>query len=75
IEKMVRLDPDRKYAVNVGSVGQPRDGNIKASYVIYDHAEGFLLHRRVDYDIAAAQKRFRKAALPAHNAQRLAKAE
>jgi diadenosine tetraphosphatase ApaH/serine/threonine PP2A family protein phosphatase len=72
-EKIVRLDPERQYAINVGSVGQPRDGNVQASYAIYDHAEGLLLHRRVPYDISAVQKRFRKAGLPAFNSQRLAK--
>jgi diadenosine tetraphosphatase ApaH/serine/threonine PP2A family protein phosphatase len=72
-EKMVHLDPDRQYAVNVGSVGQPRDGNVQSSYAIYDHTAGLLLHRRVPYDIKAVQKRFRKAGLPTFNSQRLTK--
>jgi diadenosine tetraphosphatase ApaH/serine/threonine PP2A family protein phosphatase len=70
---MVHLDPDRQYAVNVGSVGQPRDGNVQSSYAIYDHTAGLLLHRRVPYDIKAVQKRFRKAGLPTFNSQRLTK--
>jgi diadenosine tetraphosphatase ApaH/serine/threonine PP2A family protein phosphatase len=74
-EKPVRLDASRRYAVNVGSVGQPRDGDPRASYALYDFQRGILLMRRVNYDIAGAQARFRKAKLPAHNASRLAKAE
>jgi diadenosine tetraphosphatase ApaH/serine/threonine PP2A family protein phosphatase len=73
VEKIVRLDPERKYAINVGSVGQPRDGKWQASYALYHHASGDLLHRRVEYNLKAAQKSFRQAGLPAFNAQRLAK--
>ena len=72
-EKIVLLDPDRQYTINVGSVGQPRDGDPRACYALYDHATGKLLHRRVPYDIKAAQKRFRQAGLPAFNLNRLAK--
>lgn len=72
-EKLVRLDPDRQYAINVGSVGQPRDGDPRASYALYEAADGILLHRRVPYDFKAAQKRFRKAGLPAFNSTRLGK--
>jgi diadenosine tetraphosphatase ApaH/serine/threonine PP2A family protein phosphatase len=72
-EKAVLLDPDRTYAVNVGSVGQPRDGDPRASYAIYDHAKGLLIHRRVPYDLKRARARFRKAGLPAFNSQRLGK--
>ena len=74
-EKPVRLDASKRYTVNVGSVGQPRDGDPRASYALYDYEEHILLMRRVKYDIKAAQARFKKACLPAHNATRLAKAE
>jgi diadenosine tetraphosphatase ApaH/serine/threonine PP2A family protein phosphatase len=72
-EAMVQLDPDRVYAVNVGSVGQPRDGDPRASYAIYDHGTGRLFHRRVDYDISKARKRFKAAGLATFNSSRLAK--
>lgn len=72
-EAVVTLDPDRVYAVNVGSVGQPRDGDPRASYAIYDHGTGRLLHRRVSYDIAKARKRFKAAGLAAFNSSRLTK--
>ena len=74
-DKPIRLDPSKRYTVNVGSVGQPRDGDPRASYALYDYEQHILLMRRVEYDIKKAQARFRKAGLPAHNASRLAKAE
>ena len=67
-----KVEPGRKYFVNVGAVGQPRDGNPKAAYVIYDMAEGSIELRRLDYDIPAAQKKILAAGLPARLAERLA---
>ena len=67
-----RVEPGRKYFVNVGAVGQPRDGNPKAAYVIYDVDEGSIELRRLEYDIAAAQKKILAAGLPARLAERLA---
>ena len=40
-----------RYLVNVGSVGQPRDGDPKACYVIFDSTANTLSYRRVDYNI------------------------
>ena len=74
-EKPVRLNPSKRYTVNVGSVGQPRDGDPRASYALYDYEQHLLLMRRVSYDVKKAQVRFKKAGLPAHNSTRLAKAE
>lgn len=62
----------RKYFINVGSVGQPRDGDPRASYVIYDIAANLVRFRRLEYDVAAAQERNRKAGLPERCAARLA---
>ena len=67
-----RVEPGRKYFVNVGAVGQPRDGNPKAAYVIYDMDEGSIELRRLEYDIAAAQKKIIEAGLPPRLAERLA---
>jgi diadenosine tetraphosphatase ApaH/serine/threonine PP2A family protein phosphatase len=69
----VRLDPKKRYTINVGSVGQPRDGDLRASYALYDYEQHLLLMRRVDYDIKKAQARFKKAGLPEENALRLFK--
>jgi len=72
-EKPTRLEAEKRYSVNVGSVGQPRDDDPRACYVLYDFDQRLLIHRRVPYDIARARARFKKAGLPAHNAARLAK--
>ena len=66
-----KVEPGRKYFVNVGSVGQPRDGNPKAAYVIYDLDEGSIEIRRLDYDIHTAQKKILAAGLPPRLADRL----
>ena len=68
----VRVEPGKKYFVNVGSIGQPRDGNPKAAYVVYDLQEQTIEIRRLDYDIATAQKKILAAGLPERLAQRLA---
>lgn len=66
-----RIEPGRKFFINCGSVGQPRDGNPKSAYVIYDMDEGSVELRRLDYDIAAAQAKIRAAGLPERLADRL----
>ena len=68
----VTLRSGWRYLVNVGSVGQPRDGNPKAAYVIYDLDEGSIELRRLDYDIAKAQQKILEAGLPPRLADRLA---
>ena len=67
-----RVEPGKKYFVNVGSVGQPRDRNPKAAYVIYDLPQQTIELRRLDYDIAAQQRKIRAAGLPERLAERLA---
>ena len=66
-----KVDPSKKYFVNVGAVGQPRDNNPKAAYVIYDLEAATIELRRVDYDIAAAQQKILDAGLPPRLAERL----
>ena len=66
-----RVEPGKKYFVNVGSVGQPRDGNPKAAYVIYDLPQQTIELRRLDYPIAEAQRKIRAAGLPERLADRL----
>jgi diadenosine tetraphosphatase ApaH/serine/threonine PP2A family protein phosphatase len=60
------------YLVNVGSVGQPRDGDPRAAFGIYDADAPSLVLRRVPYAIDAAQRRILDAGLPASLANRLA---
>ena len=66
-----KTEPGKKYFVNVGAVGQPRDGNPKCGYVIYDLNEGTIELRRLDYDIEKAQKKIMAAGLPQRLADRL----
>ena len=60
------------FIVNPGSVGQPRDGDPRAGYVILDTAEGTATWLRADYDIRGAQAAIRDAGLPLRLAARLA---
>ncbi|MBK9139959.1 MAG: metallophosphoesterase family protein [Verrucomicrobia bacterium] len=66
-----RVEPGRKYFVNVGSVGQSRDGVPKATYVIYDLDEGTIELRRLDYDLETTQEKILRAGLPPRLADRL----
>ena len=61
----------RRWIINPGGLGQPRDRDPRANYAIYDDAEGTVEHRRVTYDIAATQAKIRKAGLPEYLAARL----
>ncbi|MBO6167710.1 MAG: metallophosphoesterase family protein [Kiritimatiellae bacterium] len=67
----MKLQMGRKYFINVGSVGQPRDGNPRATYVIYDQATREVRFRRLEYDIQTAQAKIRAAGLPERLAERL----
>lgn len=60
-----------KYFINVGSVGQPRDGDPRASYAVYDLDAREVDLIRVPYDIAATQNKIRKVGLPERLAKRL----
>jgi diadenosine tetraphosphatase ApaH/serine/threonine PP2A family protein phosphatase len=57
-------DPEGRYLVNVGSVGQPRDNDPRASYVIFDSEELDIEFHRVEYDIETAQHKMKEAKLP-----------
>ncbi|MGH2455019.1 MAG: metallophosphoesterase family protein [Candidatus Limnocylindria bacterium] len=57
--------------INPGSVGQPRDGNPAASYLVLDTQAGTAEFRRVAYDVAATQRLMRQAGLPPRLAERL----
>lgn len=70
--KVLRVTLGRKYFINTGSVGQPRDGDPRASYLIYHPAERTVEFRRLPYDIETAQRKIREAGLPERLAARLA---
>ena len=67
----VPIDGGLNYLVNVGSVGQPRDGDPRAAFGIYDSSGPSVLIRRVEYPVQTAQKRILDAGLPASLANRL----
>lgn len=67
----LELEPGARYLVNPGSIGQPRDGDPRASYMTYDSESGKVRWYRVEYPVAAAQARIRKAGLPGVLADRL----
>jgi diadenosine tetraphosphatase ApaH/serine/threonine PP2A family protein phosphatase len=60
-----------KVLINIGSVGQPRDWDIRASYAIYDTKKKVVQIRRVKYNIHDAVDKIYKAGLPKINAMRL----
>ena len=64
------LRSDRCIA-NPGSVGQPRDRDPRAAYLVYDTIDAELRWRRVAYDVAAVQARMRRAGLPRFLSDRL----
>ena len=68
----VRIEPAKKYFINVGSVGQPRDGNWRAAYCVYDVENTLVQQIRIKYDLATAQKKVIEAGLPRPLAERLA---
>ena len=70
-----RLEPHRRYIVNVGSVGQPRDRDPRACFVVLQEGSGDLEYVRVPYDVEGAQAKIRAAHLPEVLAARLATGE
>ena len=67
----IQLEMGTRYFINVGSVGQPRDGDPRAAYAIYDLETKVVQLHRVPYDVEAAQKGIRDAGLPERLARRL----
>ncbi len=65
------IEPGKKYFINVGSVGQPRDGNPKSAYAIYDMIANVVTLKRLPYNIKKAQEKILAAGLPEKCATRL----
>jgi predicted phosphodiesterase len=68
----IALAPGGRYLINPGSIGQPRDRDPRASYMIYDSKKRVVHRYRIPYPVGAAQSRIRKAGLPNSLADRLA---
>ena len=60
-----------KYIINVGSVGQPRDGDPRAGYVLFDDEKKEITYKRIAYPVEKAQAKIRAAGLPEIEAARL----
>lgn len=60
-----------RYIINVGSVGQPRDGDPRACYALYDSETQAIQLKRVAYDIARVQEKMRREGLPGYLVERL----
>jgi diadenosine tetraphosphatase ApaH/serine/threonine PP2A family protein phosphatase len=67
----VEIEANSKYFINVGSVGQPRDGDPRSCYAIYDHENKIVVFRRIEYDILKTQEKILAAGLPEMLAERL----
>lgn len=71
-DRPLELQPDRRYIINVGSVGQPRDGDPRAAYLWYDDVSGTATLIRLAYPLERTQQKMLAAGLPAMLAERLA---
>ncbi|HEY0514409.1 MAG TPA: metallophosphoesterase family protein [Thermoanaerobaculia bacterium] len=68
----IALSPGGRYLINPGSIGQPRDRDPRAAYMVYDSERRVVNWYRIPYAIGEAQRRIRKAGLPSNLADRLA---
>lgn len=67
------LNPRDKYLINVGSVGQPRDGNPKTCFCVYNSDKGEIEYIRLSYDVSLAREKIVMAGLPLFLGDRLLK--
>jgi predicted phosphodiesterase len=63
---------DRRVVINPGGVGQPRDGDPRCAYALYDTEDAVVTFHRIEYDIPATQAKMLEAGLPEHLINRLA---
>lgn len=67
----VELNPEDRWVINVGAVGQPRDGDSRAVYAVFDTETRIYEVHRIEYDIDSASSRIEAAGLPQILAERL----
>lgn len=70
-EQTVMIEPHYSYLINPGSVGQPRDGDPRAAYALYDTSQSYVLLRRVSYPVNETLNKILQAGLPEKLATRL----
>jgi diadenosine tetraphosphatase ApaH/serine/threonine PP2A family protein phosphatase len=68
----ITFEKGKRYLINPGSVGQPRDGDPRAAFGILDTDRGIFEFHRVEYDVETAQDKIRRAGLSSGLAKRLA---
>jgi predicted phosphodiesterase len=68
----LKLKEGAKYLINPGSIGQPRDNDPRAAFILYDRDAASITFHRVPYDLPTAQKKILSAGLPDRLAERLA---
>jgi predicted phosphodiesterase len=68
---VLQIDPQKRYLLNPGSIGQPRDGDPRAGFALVDLENHIVEFWRVPYDVAGVQERMRLARLPEPLANRL----
>ena len=71
VEERFVVREGQRCIINIGSVGQPRDGNNNAKYAIYDTSDASVEIRFVPYDVEETKKRILARGLPEFNARRL----
>jgi len=71
-DSVIPVYQGKRYFVNVGSVGQPRDGSSTSSFVVYDTVQRELTFHRVAYDYTQTAKKILEAGFPPQFAERLA---
>jgi predicted phosphodiesterase len=67
------IEPENRYIFNDGSLGQPRDGNPKPMYILYDSDERTVEFKRFDYDFSQTQNKIIDNGLPTYLADRLSR--
>ena len=73
IKSDIKIEHNQKYIVNVGSIGQPRDGDPRLSFVIYEPNDGALKYIRLNYNVEKTYQKIIKSGLPTFLAERLLK--
>jgi len=71
IEDTISLSNKKRYIINAGSVGQPRDGCPKSSFLVYDYKNKKITFSRIEYNLKKAQEKIIDAGLPPFLAERL----
>ena len=70
-DREILISSGRRYLINPGSVGQPRNNDPRTQYLVFDPDQGRIRFRKIEYDVQAAQARILEAHLPPPLAARL----